>query len=268
VPSERGPLGLRVLDAGKNFFSDKTPFTAHAQLEAARAKVKATGLKWSVFYSERIQNEAGVKAGELVKAGEIGRVVQLIGLGPHRLNAKERPDWFFRRRNYGGILCDIGSHQAEQFLFYAGARKARVVSAAAKNFSHPEYPEFEDYGEAVIEADNGARQFMRVDWLTPDGLPSWGDGRTIILGTRGYIELRKYLDLARDNTDSHLYIVNESEPRYIACKGTVGFPYFGELILDILNGTDLAMPQEHTFMAAELCLDAQKMADAVRAAGS
>ncbi len=264
IPSERGPLGLRVLDHDKDFFTDKAPFTTLAQLEAARKKVKETGKIWAVCYSERVQNESAVFAGQLIEQGAIGRVIQVIGLGPHRLNAASRPAWFFIKEKYGGIICDIGSHQVEQFLFYAGAKDARVVSSHVANFNHPQYPELEDFGEVNLVADNGATNYFRVDWFTPDGLRTWGDGRTFILGTDGYIEMRKYIDVARSQDGDHLFLVNGEGETHFALKGKVGFPYFGQLILDCLNRTENAMPQEHTFKAAELCLIAQEKAVRIR----
>jgi len=257
ITSDRGPIGLKVLDAGKHYMSDKAPFTTFEQLEAAREKVSRTGLRWAVCYSERVQNEAAVHAGELIHAGEIGRVIQVIGLGPHRLNAPNRPKWFFEKARYGGILTDIGSHQIEQFLYYSGANSADVLHSKVGNYSHPQYPEFEDFGDATLLADNGATNYFRVDWFTPDGLGTWGDGRTVVLGTEGYIELRKYVDVARDAEGDHVYLVNADGEHHIPVHGKIGFPYFGELILDCLNGTDKAMPQEHTFRAAELCLRCQ-----------
>lgn len=260
ILSEQGPLGLRVLDHDKDFLTDKAPFTSLAQLEAARKKVKETGKIWAVCYSERVQNESAVFAGQLIEQGAIGRVIQVIGLGPHRLNAASRPNWFFIKAKYGGILCDIGSHQVEQFLFYTGAKDARVVSSLVANFNHPQYPELEDFGEANLIADNGATNYFRVDWFTPDGLRTWGDGRTFILGTEGHIEMRKYIDVARSQDGDHLFLVNGEGEKHFALKGKVGFPYFGRLILDCLNRTKNAMPQEHTFKAAELSLIAQEKA--------
>jgi predicted dehydrogenase len=263
VPSERGPLGLRVMDAGKDYFTDKTPFTSLEQLAAARRKVQETGCKYMVYYSERLHVECAVYAGELVKDGVIGRVVQVLGLGPHRLSAPSRPAWFFERAKYGGILADIGSHQIEQFLTYSGAKDAEVRSAAVANYSHSDYPELEDFGEASLVADNGCSNYFRVDWFTPDGLSTWGDGRTIILGTDGYIELRKYTDVARETQGDQLYLVtNEGETR-MSLAGKVGFPFFGELILDCLGRTENAMTQDHAFKAAELCLLAQAKAQSL-----
>ncbi len=170
VPNRRGSLGLTVMAAGKDYFTDKTPFTTLEQLDAARRAVKETGRKYLVYYSERLHSECAVFAGDLIQQGTIGRVVQVLGLGPHRLNAPARPAWFFERERYGGILCDIGSHQIKQFLFYTGAADAKVVSARVANFNNPETPELEDFGEASLKADTGASGYFRVDWLTPNGL--------------------------------------------------------------------------------------------------
>lgn len=260
IPSERGPLGLRVMDAGKDYFTDKTPFTTMAQLEAARAKVLETGKKYMVYFSERLHVECAVRAGQLIDEGRIGRVVQVLGLGPHRCSPSTRPAWFWSREKTGGILTDIGSHQFEQFLHYTGAKSAKVVNAAVANYHHKNFPEFEDWGEANLVADNGATNYIRVDWLNPDGLRTWGDGRTFILGTAGYMELRKYLDVGREYEGDQLYLVDHAGEHHIRCNGQVGYPYFGQLILDCLNRTENAMTQEHAFRAAELCLQAQEMA--------
>lgn len=261
VPSERGPLGCRVMEAGKDYFTDKTPFTTLEQLEQARETAARTKRKYMVYYSERLHVECAVCAEQIVADGVIGRVVQVMGTGPHRLNAPSRPAWFFEREKYGGILCDIGSHQCEQFLFFTGAKDAEVTHSAVANYDLPEYPELENFGEASLAADNGASGYFRVDWLTPDGLRTWGDGRTVILGTKGYIEMRKYIEVAADNPEGdQLYLVDEKGEHRISCKGRYGFPFFGKLILDCLNRTENAMTQEHAFKAAELCLKAQKQA--------
>jgi len=260
VPSERGPIGCRVMEAGKDYFTDKTPFTTLDQLAQAREVTARTGRKYMVYYSERLHVECAIHAGVLIQEGAIGRVLQVVGLGPHRLNLPSRPAWFFEKAKYGGILCDIGSHQIEQFLFYSGAQDARVTHALVANHAHPDYPEFEDYGEATLLADNGATNHFRVDWFTPDGLRTWGDGRTFILGTEGYIELRKYIDVARDAEGDQLYLVNAAGEQHLSLRGKVGFPFFGELILDCLHRTENAMTQRHAFKAAELCLLAQAAA--------
>ena len=260
VPCERGPIGCRVLRAGKDYFSDKSPFTTLDQLADARKAVAETTRKYMVYYSERLHVESGVFAGELVKQGAIGDVVEVVGFGPHRLSAPSRPAWFFEKAKYGGIICDIGSHQFEQYLYYSGATDATVVSATVANKANPEYPELEDFGEAHLIGNNGTTNFIRVDWLTPNGLRVWGDGRTFILGTKGYSEIRKYIEVGRGEGGDQLYLVNDATEQHFSLAGKVGFPFFGELILDCLNRTEKAMTQDHAFKAAELCLLAQQKA--------
>jgi predicted dehydrogenase len=260
ITSERGPLGCRVMRAGKDYFTDKTPFTTLDQLAEARRTVAETSRKYMVYYCERLHVESAIAAGDLVRGGAIGRVIQVLGLGPHRLSKASRPAWFFERARYGGILCDIGSHQFEQFLHYSGATDATIASAAVGNFANPDTPELEDFGEASLVGDNGTSNYIRVDWFTPDGLRTWGDGRTIILGTQGYIELRKYVDVARDERGDHLFIVDAKGERHLNVAGQVGFPFFGQLVLDCLARTENAMTQAHAFKAAELCLRAQAAA--------
>lgn len=260
VPSERGPLGLRVMAHGKDYFTDKAPFTAMGQLEAARLQSEKTKRKYMCYFSERLHVESAVYAGQLIRQGAIGRVLQVIGMGPHRLNAPSRPEWFFQREKYGGILCDIGSHQIEQFLYYGNCRDAKVLHSKVANYNNADYPELEDFGDATLVGDNGTTQYFRVDWFTPEGLGTWGDGRTIIMGTEGYIELRKYSDIARSNTPDHVFWVDGQGEHYEQVAGKVGFPFFGELILDCLERTELAMTQAHVFKAAELCLQAQSQA--------
>ena len=260
VPCERGPLGLRAIAHGKDYFADKPPFTSLDQLEAARRATAASGKRFWVYYSERLHVEAAVHAGQLVRDGAIGRVLQVLGLGPHRLNAPSRPEWFWQPEKYGGILVDVGCHQIEQFLYYTGARSARVLHSKVANYHQPEHPAFEDFGDATLLADNGATNYFRVDWFTPNGLGAWGDGRTVILGTDGYIELRKYLDVARDTTGDHVYLVDHQGEHHLPVHGQVGFPFFGQLIRDCLDRTDTAMSQYHTFLAIELALQAQAQA--------
>ncbi len=260
ITSERGPIGCRVMAAGKDYFTDKAPFTTLEQLAEARKVAARTGQKYMVYYGERLTSEAAMFATDLVNAGVLGRVVQIAGLGPHRLNKATRPAWFFERAKYGGILCDIGSHQCEQFLTYAGASDATVVHAAVGNFANPDAPEFEDFGEASFVGNNGATNQIRVDWFTPNGLSTWGDGRTFILGTKGYLELRKYVDVAREKRGDQVYIVDDKGEHHINVSGRVGYRFFGEFILDCLNRTEKAMTQAHAFRAGELCVKAQAAA--------
>jgi predicted dehydrogenase len=260
VTSERGPLGCQVMEAGKDYFTDKAPCTTMEQLDQAKAVVAKTGRKFYVYYAERIHNEAGMYATDLLERGVVGRVIQVVSLAPHRLSKASRPAWFFERAKFGGILCDIGSHQFEQFLTYSGSTDATVTHSAIGNFGNPDKPEFEDFGEACLVGNTGTVDYVRVDWFTPDGLSTWGDGRTFIIGTKGYIELRKYVDVARDDTGDHVYFVDEKGEHRFDVAGKVGYRFFGQFILDCLNRTENSMTQAHAFKAAELSLLAQSNA--------
>lgn len=258
VPDQRAPLGIRVMRHGKDYMSDKPGLTTFEQLAEVRRVQAETRRIYSIMYSERHENRATVRAGELVKDGAIGRVVQTIGLGPHRISLNTRPPWFFDKARYGGILCDIASHQADQFLYFTNSTKAEVVASQVANVNHPQYPRFEDFGDVMLRGNGGAG-YVRVDWFTPDGLATWGDGRLTVLGTEGFIEVRKNIDIAGRTGESHLFLVDRKETRYIDCSRQ-SLPYGERLVDDVLNRTETAMPQAHCLLAMELVLEAQAKA--------
>jgi predicted dehydrogenase len=213
------------------------------------------------MYSERLENRATVRAAEIARAGAIGRVLQTIGTGPHRMNPSQRPPWFFERERYGGVLCDIGSHQFDQFLYFTNSTKAEIVASQIGNLNHPQYPGVEDFGDVMLRGDHGTG-YIRVDWFTPDGLATWGDGRLFVLGTDGYLEIRKNVDIAGRNLGSHLFLVDQKGTRYIDCQDAP-LPYGEQLINDVLDRTDTAMNQGHCFYAMELALKAEKQAQRI-----
>jgi predicted dehydrogenase len=257
IPDLRAPLAVRAMKAGKDVLVDKPGITTLEQLVAVRKTVRETKKKFAVMYSERLEVRAAVHAGDLVKQGAIGKVIQTINLGPHRMNIPSRPEWFFDKARYGGILTDIGSHQADQFLFYTNSTTAKVVASQTGNLLYPQYPKFEDFGDMLVTG-NGGTGYIRVDWYTPDGLPTWGDGRLFILGTGGYIELRKYVNVATEmKGGNHLYLVDRKQARYIDCKD-VDLPFGPQFVADIVNRTEIAQDQAQALLAAELVLKAQK----------
>lgn len=259
IPDERAPLGVKVMKHGKDYLVDKPGIITLDQLAEVRKVQKETKRIYSIMYSERFENKATVKAGELAKSGAIGTVVQTVIMAPHRMSVKTRPDWFFDKKRFGGIICDIGSHQFDQFLYFTGSTKAEVIASQVGNLHYPQYPKFEDFGDIMLRGNNGSG-YIRVDWFTPDGLNTWGDGRLTILGTDGYIEVRKNIDIATEHKGgNHLYLVTQKETKYIDCNQEP-LPFGGQLVDDIVNRTETAMPQEHCFLATELALKAQKNA--------
>jgi predicted dehydrogenase len=263
---DRAPLGVRVMKRGKDFLTDKPGITTLEQLAEVRKTVAETNRIYGILYSELLEVKAAVKAGELVQAGAIGRVIQTVNIAPHQINqaggtgggAGGRPDWFWDPALYGGILCDIGSHQANQFLYYTGSKEAEVVASQVSNVNHPEHPKFQDFGDMMLRGDRGFG-YVRVDWFTPKGLGTWGDGRLFILGTEGYIELRKYVDVAGRKGGDHLFIVDQKQARYMDCSN-VSLPFGPQFISDIVNRTHTAQDQAQALLTAEIVIKAQAKA--------
>jgi predicted dehydrogenase len=259
IPRDRADLAIEAMRAGKDVMVDKPGCTTPADLARIRAVQAETGRIWSIDFSERFEVPSVTMAEELVQGGAIGRVVQTMGLGPHRLNRATRPDWFFDRDAYGGILTDIASHQIDQFLHFTGSQDAEITHAAVENYAHPGDPGLQDFGEIALRSDKG-RGYVRVDWFTPDALPNWGDGRLTILGTEGYIELRKYVDVGGQPGTDTLILVNGDRCEAIDARDA-GLPYFARIIADVQDRTETAMTQAHCFKVMELALQAQAMAE-------
>jgi len=259
IPRDRAGLAIEAMEAGKHVMVDKPGCTTFQQLDELRLTQQRTRCMWVIDFSERFEVPAVTRASELVADGAIGRVVQTIGMGPHRLNRSTRPEWFFDREAYGGILVDIASHQIDQFLHFTGANSAEVSMASVGNFANPDDPGLQDFGEIALSAPEG-RGYIRVDWYTPDALPTWGDGRLTILGTEGYIELRKYIDVGGEPGTDHLILVNGDRCEKIDASGA-GLPWFSDLLDDLRDGHASLPPQEHYFTVSELALRAQEWAE-------
>lgn len=259
VPADRAQLAIEAMEAGKDVMVDKPGCVTLEQLAAIKDVQARTGRIWTVNFSERFEVPAVTRAEELVFGGAIGRVVQTVGIGPHKKNLASRPDWFFKRDRFGGILTDIGSHQIDQFLHFTGSTNAEISHALVENTTMPDQPEFEDFGEIVLRSDRG-HGYIRVDWFTPKGLPTWGDGRLFIQGTDGHIELRKYTDIGRPHVTNSLYLVNGEKNELIPCEDA-GRPYFPRIVADIQDRTQTAVSQTHTYTTMELAIKAQALAE-------
>lgn len=258
IPRDRPAIAIRAMQAGKDVMVDKPGAVDTEQVDEIERVARATGRIFSICFSERFVVRACEVASRLVAQGAIGRVVQTVGLGPHRLNRPIRPEWFFEPATYGGILTDIASHQIDQFLHFTGASTAEIVSSSVANHTVPDVPAFEDYGEMLLRA-GGASGFVRVDWYTPDGLPTWGDGRLFILGTEGFIELRKYLDISGREGADHVLISDRDGTRHIDASGEP-LTYFGRFLADVRDRTSTAMAEGHALNVTRLAIAAQEMA--------
>ena len=270
IANERAPLGVKVMRHGKDYLSDKPGITTLEQLAEVRKTIAETKKIYAIMYSERLEVKAAVYAGQLIQQGAIGKVIQTINIAPHQIfqhggvagGGTGRPDWFWNDVQFGGILCDIGSHQVDQFLYYTGSTQAEVAESQIANVRHPDHPHFQDFGDMVLRGNKGLG-YVRLDWFTPDGLGTWGDGRLFILGTDGYIEVRKYTNVAVSKQGNNLFIVDKNEARYIDCNN-MPLPFGPQFVADIVNRTHIAQDQDGCLLAAELSIKAQKNATRVK----
>lgn len=265
VPDRRGPISIAAMQANKDVVADKPGCTTLEQLDQIKQTVAETGRFWSVAFSERFGVKCVTRAGELVRSGRIGQVIQTLGLGPHRIGDRGhlaggagRPEWFYQKERYGGILADIASHQIDQFLWFTGSTAGEVVASTVGNFANPDVPGLQDFGEILLRSES-AQGYIRVDWYTPKGLPTWGDGRLLVLGTEGYIEMRKYIDIAGRPGGNHLFIADQLVTEYVDCSD-VELTYYHDIVNDIRDRTETAVSQQHTFETMRLALVAQQNA--------
>jgi predicted dehydrogenase len=269
IANERAPLGVRVMKHGKDYLSDKPGITTLEQLAEVRKTIAETKQIYAIMYSERFEVKAAVYAGVLIQQGAIGNVIQTINIAPHQIiqnqgdagGGTRRPDWFWNPDQYGGILCDIGSHQVDQFLFYTGSKQADIVASQIANLRHPDRPRFQDFGDMVLRGDRGLG-YVRLDWFTPDGLGTWGDGRLFILGTDGYVEIRKYVNVAVGHQGNNLFLVDKKQARYIDCNN-MPLPFGPQFVADVVNRTHKAQDQVQCLLAAKLAINAQRNATIV-----
>ena len=259
IPKDRSDLAIISMLAGKDVMVDKPGCTTIKQLNKLKECVKKTKKIWSVNFSERFHVPAVVKAEQIVKEGKIGNVKQTIGTGPHRQGNYERPDWFYKKESYGGIITDIGSHQIHQFLVFTNSSKVKINHALVENTTKLNFPGFQDFGEINLSG-NGGHGYIRLDWFTPDALSTWGDGRLFILGDKGFIEIRKYTDISKSKSGNHLFYANNEKVEYINCSN-VKLTYFRDLINDVKNRSETSASQELIFLSMELSIKAQEIAE-------
>ena len=258
MPNERASFAVEAMQAGKDVMVDKPGATTLEDLQRLRDCIAETGRIWSVSFSERYWVSAVIKAAEIVAQGTIGQVIHTVGLGPHRGLLDRRPPWFFEPEASGGILNDLASHQIDHFVFFTGSTDAQVVSANVGNFTCPDHPRFEDFGEVLLQSER-ASGYARVDWLTPDAQPYFGDNRLIVLGTEGMLEVRKYVDVGGKPGADHLLVVHGGVSERVDCSN-VPLRYPSDIACDVRERSAMAERPGHSFLVTELAIRAQTMA--------
>ncbi len=265
IPNKRADIAVRAMRSGKDVLIDKAPCLTLNELEMLMEMQAQTKRIYAVFFSEHYANPATVEALRMVRSGSIGKLVHFSASAPHRLDAGIRQPWFFDEAQNGGILADIGSHQFEQFLSATGSNSAVIDWSRVSNLTHPELQGFSTMGEVCMHAGD-VHGYFRVDWLSPEGLPSrnddgfvWGDGRLVLTGTSGTIEVRKNIDVAGRPDGNHLILVTGSDIQYIDCKQAIT-SFGGDLISDVIERPDRAVIQSRCFASIRLSLEAQAKA--------
>lgn len=262
IPSARADIAVRALRAGKHVLTDKPGVTTADDLAAIDDAVTASGRRWWVLFGERFENRAVRQACARARLGDIGRVVSVLGLGPHRMGAAGRPAWFWDPAATGGILVDIGSHQVDQFLAATGADPdaVEVVTAAVGNVASPAHPHMQDIGMMVLRAGS-AIGTHRVDFLSPAGLHTWGDGRLMLVGLEGTLEVRTNVDVAGRRGREHLIVTDRRGVRRIDVSATP-VDWAARLLADVRDGSDTLLDHRHTLAVSRITLRAQAAAGA------
>jgi len=256
VPCDRADLAIEAMRRGKDVMVDKPGVTTPEQLLAVEAAVLQTGRIWSIAVG-RLTSPPVQAALRVVQSGELGRLVHVASLAPHRLNRALRPAWFFDRAAYGGIINDIGLHSVDQFLAFAGATDATVIASTIGCFGTAP-PGFEDFAEVSLRTDS-VMGTLRLDWFTPDGLPDWGDGRLFLVGTEGTLELRKNLDIEGRAGGDHMFVANRQRTRHQDCSA-LPVTYYRDFLADVQDRSGRTMEGGSLFAACRLALRCQAMA--------
>jgi predicted dehydrogenase len=257
IPRDRAAIAIEAMRRGKDVMVDKPGVTTSDQLAAVEAAVRETGRIWSMALG-RLTSSAVQVALQVARSGELGRLVSLTSLAPHRLNRALRPAWFFDRAAYGGIITDIGVHSIDQFLAFADVSDATIAAATIGCFG-TEPPGFEDFAEVTLRG-GGMTGTMRLDWFTPDGLADWGDGRLFLTGTEGTLELRKNLDLEGRAGGNHMFVTNRKQTRYVDAS-THPVTYYQDFLADVRDRSGTTMDRGRVCAACRLALQCQGTAE-------
>ncbi|WP_428535011.1 Gfo/Idh/MocA family protein [Rhodopila sp.] len=256
VPRDRAGMAVRAMRCGKDVMVDKPGVTTPDQLVAVEAAVAQTGRIFSIALG-RLTSASVQAALAVARSGELGRLVSLTSLAPHRLNRALRPAWFFEREAYGGIINDIGLHSIDQFLAFAEVSDATIAAATIGCFGTAPAG-FEDFAEITLRSA-AMTGTLRLDWFTPEGLADWGDGRLFVVGTEGTLELRKNLDLEGRPGGDHMFVTDKQRTRYQDCAAWP-LTYYRDFLDDVRDRGGRMAEDGRLFSACRLALRCQAAA--------
>ncbi len=267
VPGDRADAAVAALEAGKAVLSAKPGVTSRDALTRIRDLVAdRPGRPWTVLFSERYENRAISRAVTMARAGTVGHVVHVSGVGPHALAGDLRPEWFWDPARSGGILVDLASHQIDQFLVICGNPSAgdragvSLASSRVGNVNCPDHPRMQDVGSLTLVAGTSVGEH-RVDLLSPPGLPTWGDVRLTIVGTEGSLEVRANIDAAGEPGGEHLIVVDGDGVRRVDVSADP-LSWAHDLLADLADDGERVCTQAHVLAVCDLALEAQARATA------
>lgn len=187
INSSKADIIVKAIDTGLNIISDKPLVTTMEDLNRITdALERNKNVKLYLMLSERY-NPVLVTAKKLIDAGEIGQIVSIINMRPHRLKPEGRPAWMFDSSLYGGIINDLGVHDIDIATYLSGSDVQEILAASTSNMRYTEFDDFNDNGEAMLRLKNGCIVFILESWLTPEKYPHHGEMKFIVHGTKGQI---------------------------------------------------------------------------------
>lgn len=125
---------------------------------------------------------------EIVDSGEIGEVIQIGAQKSYK--PSKRPEWFYKRKTYGGTIPWIGIHMVDLMRWTSGRDFTEAFSYQNK-LGFPDTGEIENVTASVFQMDNGGAATLRMDYLRTLNARTHGDDRLRLAGTKGIVE---YMD--------------------------------------------------------------------------
>jgi len=104
---------------------------------------------------------------------------------------------------------------------------------------------------------------VRVDWFTPDALPTWGDIRQLLVGTEGTLEIRSTISMGSADAKPALFLTTRSSPPEQVDAEDVDTAWAPQLVADIREGVNRLMPHVETFPALHAVLEMQREAERI-----
>ena len=254
INSSKADIIVKAVEAGLHIISDKPLVTKMDDLNRITdALEKNKNVKLYLMLSERY-SPVLVTTKNLIDAGEIGQVVNIINMRPHRLRPQGRPAWMFDSKQYGGILNDIGVHDIDIAVWLSGCEVDKILAASVSNKRFNEFDDFDDNGEAMLRLKNGCIVFILESWLTPEKYPHHGEMKFIVHGTKGQITVdpqNKKVTIYSDSKKQHNVKVKNPAETYVSDP----LKYFSNIKHEATVTTQVSIQAQRVALECQLVAD-------------